>query len=110
MLRVSRNCVPALLALFVALATSGCIQRYVALGDSYTAGPVIPVQQSNADIPGGCLQSDHNYPHLVAKELVAAQFADASCSGATTDDMTGAQDVQFGPNPPQFDRLNAQTK
>jgi lysophospholipase L1-like esterase len=94
---------------FLALATSGCVQRYVALGDSYTAGPVIPVQQHNAQIPGGCLQSDHNYPHLVAPELHLPQFADASCSGAKTDDMTSPQDVEFGPNPPQFDRLTRDT-
>src|SRR3954469_23530704 len=95
---------------FMALATSGCVQRYVALGDSYTAGPLIPLQQHNSKIPGGCLQSDHNYPHLVAPELHLPQFADASCSGAKTDDMTGAQDVEFGPNPAQFDRLTSNTK
>jgi hypothetical protein len=32
-------------------------QSYVALGDSYTAGPVIPFQQKD---PAGCLRSDHN--------------------------------------------------
>ena len=36
---------------------------YVALGDSYTAGPLIPNQQPD---PLGCLRSDRNYPHLVA--------------------------------------------
>jgi hypothetical protein len=39
------------------------LQSYVALGDSYTAGPLIPVQETT---PLGCLRSDHNYPHLVA--------------------------------------------
>jgi hypothetical protein len=32
-------------------------ESYVALGDSYTAGPIIPVQQND---PFGCLRSDHN--------------------------------------------------
>ena len=32
-------------------------QSDVALGDSYTAGPIIPVQQTD---PLGCLRSDHN--------------------------------------------------
>ena len=74
-------------------------QSYVALGDSYTAGPVIPVQQTD---PLGCLRSDHNYPHLVAAALGVSTFRDPSCSGAETGDMTNAQDVDPGPNPPQF--------
>jgi hypothetical protein len=78
---------------------------YVALGDSYTAGPVIPVQQTD---PAGCLRSDHNYPHLVAAGL-GVHLRDASCSGATTADMTSPQGVTPGPNPPQFDRLTTDT-
>jgi len=35
---------------------------------------------------------------------------DASCSGATTTDMTSAQSVGSPPNPPQFDRLDANTR
>src|ERR1051326_4231915 len=62
---------------------------YVALGDSYTAGPFIPVQQ---DDPVGCLRSDHNYPHLVAA-ILGFRLRDVSCSGATTQDMTSPQDV-----------------
>jgi hypothetical protein len=99
-----------------ALVGAGCTrggppppdQRYVALGDSYTAGPLIPFQQTTR-IPGGCLQSDHNYPHLVVAHLLVP-LEDASCSGATTDDMTGAQDVTLGTNGPQFDRLTAGTQ
>jgi lysophospholipase L1-like esterase len=82
-------------------------QSYVALGDSYTAGPVIPVQQPD---PLGCLRSDHNYPHLVASALGVGDFKDASCSGAETGDMTAPQGVSPGPNPPQFDRLSASTQ
>jgi len=82
-------------------------QSYVALGDSYTAGPIIPVQQPD---PLGCLRSDHNYPHLVAAALRVSEFRDASCSGAETDDMTNSQGVSPGPNPPQFDRLDANTQ
>lgn len=82
-------------------------QSYVALGDSYTAGPVIPVQQND---PAGCLRSDHNYAHLVAAALGVSDFKDASCSGAETGDMTSPQNVSPGPNPPQFDRLSASTQ
>jgi lysophospholipase L1-like esterase len=82
-------------------------QSYVALGDSYTAGPVIPVQETT---PAGCLRSDHNYPHLVAAALGVGNFRDPSCSGAETEDMTAPQDVTPGPNPPQFDSLEATTE
>jgi GDSL-like Lipase/Acylhydrolase family len=94
----------------VAPATAGARkppQSYVALGDSYTAGPLIPVQQND---PAGCLRSDHNYPHLVASALGITDFKDASCSGAETGDMTSPQNVNPGPNPPQFDRLSQSTQ
>jgi len=80
--------------------------RYVALGDSYTSGPLIPVQR---DDPGGCLRSTRNYPSVLAPSIGAAEFLDVSCSGAETEDMTAAQGVSPGPNPPQFDSLNANT-
>jgi lysophospholipase L1-like esterase len=78
---------------------------YVALGDSFTAGPVIllPIP------PLGCFKSNHNYPHLVAGKL-RLQLKDASCSGATTADMTHSQDVALKPDPPpQFDALDQNT-
>ena len=96
------------LVALVALGLAGCQppRSYVALGDSYTAGPVIPVQQTD---PAGCLRSDHNYPHLVAPSLNLPAFRDVSCSGATTADMTQSQNVTPGPNPPQFDTLDSNT-
>jgi lysophospholipase L1-like esterase len=104
----------ALLAAFV-LALAGCVpptapsgSGYVALGDSYTAGPLIPTQLSNAQIPGGCLQSDHNYPHLLSSRLHLS-FSDASCSGATTDNLTISDPTGNGTNAPQFNRLSAHT-
>jgi lysophospholipase L1-like esterase len=97
-------------ALAVPLATPVGSQTssYVALGDSYTAGPLISEQLPD---PMGCLRSDHNYPHLVAAALRVSAFRDASCSGAGTDNMTAPQDVNPGPaNPPQFDRLDDATQ
>jgi lysophospholipase L1-like esterase len=87
---------------------TGCIppKSYVSLGDSFTAGPLIPVQR---DDPLGCLRSTNNYPSLVAPSLVIDEHRDPSCSGAQTDDMTAPQGVEFGPNPPQFDSLDAHT-
>jgi lysophospholipase L1-like esterase len=81
-------------------------RSYVALGDSFTAGPVIPLQIP----PFGCLKSDHNYPHLAAADLRQPVFRDPSCSGADTEDMTQTQNVSPGPNPPQFDSLDRNTR
>jgi hypothetical protein len=94
------------LALLAAVAAGGArAANYVALGDSYAAGPLIP----NPVLPLGCLKSDHNYPHVAAPSI-GLTLRDASCSGATTVDMTNPQEVEIdGPNPPQFDSLDAST-
>ena len=76
--------------------------QYVALGDSFTAGPLVPLPDLNA--PLNCLASTENYPKLIARRL-GYQLRDVSCSGATTVDMTAAQ----GQNPPQFSALDAST-
>ncbi|MEV0649043.1 SGNH/GDSL hydrolase family protein [Phytomonospora sp. NPDC050363] len=79
---------------------------YVALGDSFTAGPLIPDQ--TLDVPG-CLRSDHNYAALLAQTLDVGAFTDASCSGATTADMFAPQGTFWGTNAPQLDAVTAQT-
>jgi hypothetical protein len=95
----------AALVLYAAAATAARAANYVALGDSYAAGPLIP----NPVLPLGCLKSDHNYPHLAAPGI-GLSLRDASCSGATTVDMTNPQEVEIdGPNPPQFNSLDART-
>jgi lysophospholipase L1-like esterase len=76
---------------------------YVALGDSYTSGPGIPVQRPDS---GLCGRSDRNYPSLLATAIRPAAFKDVSCSGAITDNMTQSQ---FGA-PPQFDALDSNTR
>jgi lysophospholipase L1-like esterase len=78
----------------------------VSLGDSYAAGPLIPLQ-----VPlFGCLKSNNNYANLTARNL-GITLKDASCSGAETEDMTSPQNVDpDGPNPPQFDSLTKQTR
>jgi hypothetical protein len=87
-------------------AAGASAANWAGLGDSYAAGPLIPNQQLN---PLGCLRSDHNFAHLAAAAL-GKSLADASCSGAKTDDMTAAQDVTPGPNPPQFNALTSTTQ
>jgi hypothetical protein len=94
----------ALCAVFFVAVGSAAAASWVNLGDSYSAGPLIPNQIS----PLGCLKSDHNFSHVSAAQLGYA-LTDMSCSGATTDDMTQSQNVTPGPNPPQFDGLTAGT-
>jgi hypothetical protein len=102
-LRVKLALTLATLALLV-LAADASAANYVSLGDSYAAGPLIP----NQIAPLGCLKSDHNYPHLAAGGI-GLELRDPSCSGATTNDMTQPQEVEFGTNPPQFNSLDANT-
>ncbi|MFF3560755.1 SGNH/GDSL hydrolase family protein [Streptomyces sp. NPDC002574] len=73
---------------------------YVALGDSYTSGPLIPTQ-----VDVNCARSNHNYPSLVADRLRGADLTDVSCGGATTAEMWQPQ----GTNPPQLDALSRRT-
>jgi len=79
---------------------------YVALGDSYTAGPDIPGQTGR---PAGCGRSSRSYPFLVARALglTPGRVRDTSCTGATTGDMTTAQQTSDGTNPAQLTALSA---
>lgn len=75
---------------------------YVALGDSYTAAPFVPV----TTLAGGCVRSSENYPHLAAARLQVRSLADVSCSGAQTKDMTQSQLPGVAP---QLDALSRDT-
>ena len=96
----------ALTALVLTIgATAARAANYVALGDSYAAGPLVP----NPLLPLGCLKSSNNYAHLAAPGI-GLTLRDASCSGARTVHMTEPQNVEpDGPNPPQFNSLNTET-
>jgi lysophospholipase L1-like esterase len=100
-----RVLVATALAIAVLAGAAHAAPRYTSLGDSYTAGPLIPLPLP----PLGCLKSSSNYPHLAQQSLRYPEFRDVSCSGAETQDMTEPQDVTPGPNPPQFDGLSADT-
>ncbi|WP_418155006.1 SGNH/GDSL hydrolase family protein [Actinoalloteichus caeruleus] len=80
--------------------------HYVALGDSFTAGPLIPYPQLN---PLGCFRSTRNYPAVLRASLDVNSFTDASCSGATTVDLHEPQNVLAGRNAPQLDALRPDT-
>jgi lysophospholipase L1-like esterase len=78
---------------------------FVALGDSYAAGNLIP--DSPAGTPVGCLRSSHDYGADAAAALGVTDVVDATCNGATTASMTQSQSVLLGTNPPQLDALAA---
>lgn len=75
--------------------------QYVALGDSYTAAPLVPT----TEIAGGCYRSTGNYPAIVAR-ATGATLTDRSCSGAQTKDMT---ESQLSGVPPQLASLSPST-
>jgi lysophospholipase L1-like esterase len=68
--------------------------RYVALGDSYTSAPLVPV----TEMAKGCYRSTANYPALVADRL-GARLEDRSCGGARTTDF---RRNQYPEVPPQL--------
>lgn len=78
---------------------------FVALGDSYAAGNLIPSSPSGT--PAGCLRSSHDYGADAAAALRVTSYVDATCTGATTASMTSPESVLLGTNPPQFSRLAA---
>lgn len=100
----------AAVAFVGASALTGCEPPegpYVALGDSYVAGPLIPNQSLD---PLGCLRSDQNWPHRVHPLIDSTELRDVSCSGATIEDLYAPQSVTPGPaNPPQLEALDEET-
>ncbi len=92
------------IAVLGAAAAQAAIGPYVSLGDSYTAAPLVPSPTGN---PILCGRSTHNYPSDVAGVLAPSSFTDASCSSATTADMTQSQSLEGGVQtaPPQFNAL-----
>jgi len=81
------------------------VTEYVALGDSYTAAPLVPT----TDTSDSCFRSDGNYPHLVAAELEETRLTDVSCSGADSASITGQQTIGGQTKPPQLDAVSART-
>jgi hypothetical protein len=109
MVRLVRTVAPLVAVVSLVLGLTGCTPptSYVALGDSYTSGPLVLPQR---DDPRGCFRSERNYPSVAAPSIAVDEFRDPSCSGARTTHMTAPQDVELdGPNAPQFDALDAST-
>ena len=85
---------------------TGSYDEYVALGDSYTAGPLIAPEDPNGEV---CARSLANYPHLLATRLEVETLHDVSCSGASTAALTRPQTGLFGTNAPQLGALAEST-
>jgi lysophospholipase L1-like esterase len=76
----------------------------VALGDSYTAGDMLPLDLTAQ--PLGCLRSTRSYPVLVARALHNPRgLIDAACTGAGWIAMTTAEHTSTKDNPPQLTAL-----
>ena len=78
-------------------------ERYVAIGSSFAAGPMLPPPKPGA--PARCGQSLNNYPTLVA-ERFGMVLVDRSCSGAKTDHVLGP----WGDIPAQIASVDASTR
>lgn len=80
---------------------------YVAMGDSYSAGPLITTVRSD---PSGCVRSTDNYPAFLAGWLSVESYRDVTCSAADTSDLAGSQQVIGGASvAPQLDALSEDT-
>ena len=86
-------------------AAAAEVGRYVALGDSFTAAPLVPTTEQET----GCLRSTGNYPHLLADALDVGELVDVSCGGADATAMIGRQETPAGSVAPQFDALTPET-
>ena len=92
----------AVLAADPAAARPALTGPMVALGDSYTAGALLPTDLRAR--PLGCLRSPRAYPVLVAAAL-GASLTDVACASAGVGNMTSAQPTSIGTNAPQLNAL-----
>lgn len=80
---------------------------YVALGDSFSAGPFIGTMRTD---PTGCARSKDNYPAFLADWLDVATYTDVTCSAATTSDLYERMRMFDGNTTrPQLDAVSADT-
>lgn len=93
-------------------STAPAYQKYVALGDSYTAGPLIPWNST------WCFRSNNNYPAWLATDLglyyEPGAFRDVSCSSADTSNLTLPQptptpELNLASQSPQLDAITLDT-
>lgn len=84
-------------------AESATLNRYVAMGSSFAAGPGIA---PSADVPANrCARSRNNYAHQLARKR-SLDLVDVSCSGATTAHVLGSWNELAA----QIDAVTADTR
>jgi lysophospholipase L1-like esterase len=81
------------------------VSSYVALGDSYSATGIAPLDPGPAG--SECGRSDATYSHLIAEKLHVKSFRDAACGGADTSDYFHPQHADM---PPQLEALKKSTQ
>ncbi len=80
---------------------------YVAMGDSFSAGPFIGTMRTD---PEGCARSRDNYPAFLADWLDVASYTDVTCSAAVTDDLYDPMVTFDGKTTaPQLEAVSADT-
>ena len=81
---------------------------YVALGDSYSAGPLVATMRTD---PSNCYRSTQNYPAFLADYLVVSTYTDVTCSRADSTALKGRQGFEEDGTsvPPQLDALSPKT-
>ncbi|MCF8608915.1 SGNH/GDSL hydrolase family protein [Gordonia sp. HY285] len=87
------------------------VGEYVALGDSFAAGPAI-LPLKDLDVITPCARSAVNYPSLLAKSVGAESFTDATCGGARTEDVdlvSQGSGLLGSPIVPQIQHLSPRT-
>src|SRR4051812_1999363 len=81
------------------------VSSYVAMGDSYSATGIAPLDPGPAG--SECGRSDATYSHLIAAELGVKSFRDAACGGADTSDYFHPQHADI---PAQLGALKKSTQ
>ncbi len=84
---------------------AGTVSSYVAMGDSYSATGIAPLDPGSAGTE--CGRSDATYSHLMAAQLGVKSFRDAACGGADTSDYFRPQ---YPDIPAQLEALRKSTR
>ncbi|MDX6685859.1 MAG: hypothetical protein QOF26_537 [Baekduia sp.] len=90
MQRLTRSVAPVLGALLLVLSLTGsafAADKYVALGDSYSAGN----GANSTNLDSGCNRNTYAYPYLVSQQRPNTALTFVACSGAVTGDVINGQ-------------------
>jgi lysophospholipase L1-like esterase len=88
--RTTRAVAPILGAILLALSISGsafAADKYVALGDSYSAGN----GANSTNLDSGCNRNTYAYPYLISQQRANTALTFVACSGAVTGDVINGQ-------------------